>query len=113
MFGKPTIFYDVDDTLVMWNKPVTEESINCILNGITYSVLPNWKHIDLLKKHWKEGYKIVVWSGSGEDWVTEVLLKLDLNEFVDVRLSKPSYYVDDLECQQFMYKQKRIYHDGK
>ncbi len=110
IFGKPTIYYDVDDTLVMWNKPISDEHIECTLYGTTYKVLPNWKHIELLKKHWRDGYKIVVWSGGGEDWATEVVNKLDLNDFVDVRLSKPSYYVDDLEPEQFMFKHKRIYY---
>jgi hypothetical protein len=113
MFGKPTIFFDVDDTLVLWGKEKNPACLNFTLQGISYKLLPHYKHIDLLKKCWKDGYKIVMWSGSGEDWCDEVCRVLELDEFVDVKLTKPKYYVDDLKADQFLFNQMRIYYEQK
>jgi predicted phosphatase len=114
IFGKPTIYFDVDDTLVLWdegygNPTLHPEGVELELYGSTYKLRPHWKHIELLKKFKKEGYLIVVWSAAGQDWVEEVVRKLDIAEFVDYKLSKPTYFVDDKRPEQFLHYQCRIY----
>jgi hypothetical protein len=99
--ARPTAFFDVDDTLVMWDIPEGIEinddrlvSINC--KGIEDRLFPNKHNIELLKKFSARGHSVVVWSGGGADWAEAVVDALGLNQYVDVVVNKPQYYMDDI-----------------
>jgi hypothetical protein len=86
--ARPTAFFDVDDTLVMWDIPEGIEinddrlvSINC--KGIEDRLFPNKHNIELLKKFSARGHSVVVWSGGGADWAEAVVDALGLNQYVD------------------------------
>ncbi len=121
---KPTIYVDVDDTLVMWegigqgdsnlmqNAVAVEYSVHSlhVVNGreipveriLTQLVIPNKAHIDLLKESKAGGMSVVVWSQGGSDWAEAVVKALNLTQFVDAVVSKPVAYVDDLPATEFM-----------
>jgi len=97
--------YDCDDTLVMWgledkskNIPIEDPYIKGLINYLT----PNEKHIELLKKHKARGMTIIVWSAGGVEWAEAVVKALKLQDYVDAVFSKPSRYVDDLPCTEWM-----------
>lgn len=110
MLGTPTIYFDCDDTLVMWERSESPAAIPFNCYGREFLLVPHTKHIDKLKEHKREGFKIVVWTAGGEEWGHEVIGKLGLTEFVDVILSKPEYYYDDLPSERFLHDHKRVYY---
>lgn len=107
---------DVDDTLVMWPQTINrfpydqthtapyEGSVAFPdpYDGSTNYLMPHQKHIDLIKKFKGRGYLIIVWSAGGNLWAESVVKTLGLESFVDIVLSKPSKYVDDLNCEKWM-----------
>lgn len=99
------VYFDCDDTLVMWdNKHKTESNtidFNCY--GMTYKLVPHKVHIQYLKdSKTKNKNTIVVWSAGGWEWAKEVVEKLGIEQYVDAVMAKPIRYVDDLHCSEFM-----------
>jgi len=94
-----TVAFDVDDTLVCWNTPkgMEDKEVEIVCEGKVSYRVPNVHNINLLKKFSESGHVVVVWSASGVQWSKAVVDALDLNEYVDFRMSKTSYYIDDIE----------------
>lgn len=111
------VFFDVDDTLLMWdNKHKNEDQSNTVTvtdySGFTVNLVPHDRHIQYLKdSKIKNQNTIVVWSAGGWQWAKACVEALGLEEYVDAVMAKPERYVDDLDCKQFMGI--RIYKDMK
>lgn len=116
--GDNIYYYDCDDTLVMWDniyKKYEEDgvtptnAIQCIApySTMIFELVPHDQHIHHLKESSKHGVTIIVWSAGGYQWAEEVVKKLGLEDYVDAVMSKPSKYIDDLNCKEFMGE--RIY----
>jgi len=108
---KNTAYFDCDDTLIIWATNMTEEQEKRSVKvtdamGDTFHI-PNTPMIDKLKDHHFKGDAVVVWSQGGSDWAEAVVKALGLAEYVDVILTKPTHYYDDLEVDMWM--PKRIY----
>jgi len=96
--AKHFVYFDVDDTLIDWQKENTEYSV-CFNSSIgIVSLEPKYDVIHKLKQHKKEGYAIVV----GADWAEHVVKTLGLCDYVDLVIGKPNIYYDDLKCDVFM-----------
>ena len=52
--------------------------------------------IRFLKNLKRQGYTIVVWSAASGSWASRVVKQLNLEQFVDITMSKPEFCVDDL-----------------
>lgn len=101
--GNKFIYFDVDDTLIDWSKRNTEDSLVFQdESGGFWSIEPKWNIVRKLKKHKQDGDTIVVWSQGGWNWAREVIKILELEKYVDVVLSKPTTYYDDINCTEFM-----------
>ena len=64
------IYFDVDDTLIMWDQSGTkwpDKDEVVIRPDSRYPVLarPHHEHIKLLKKHKQHGEVVIVWSAGG------------------------------------------------
>ena len=101
-----SVFCDIDDTLVIWDWQVLDpEGINLVYVGEgsnTVAVLPHLRHIELLKQFKARGHTVIVWSQGGQGWAKAVVEKLGIEEIVDIVMSKPSWYIDDLHASAFM-----------
>lgn len=101
-----SIFFDCDDTLVMWdNKYKNEDESNALpflCYEMTYMLVPHWEQIKFLKECKAEGRSVIVWSAGGWEWSQEVVRVLKLENYVDAIMSKPCNYVDDLHCTEWM-----------
>lgn len=111
--NESNIFFDVDDTLVMWGTAMHEHE-DCIVVVDPYDqslihLRPHQPHIKLLKNHHARGSYITVWSAGGFQWAEAVIKALQLEGFVDVVMSKPRAYVDDLTASEVLGE--RIYLD--
>lgn len=105
-FKEPIVFFDVDDTLVSW------EHYGTFKEGMIEFTSPNsnhpmWlepvpEHIKAMKNHKLRGHTVVVWSAGGADWAEEVVIKLGLRPYVDVVMSKPNWYYDDIPSNEFL-----------
>jgi len=100
------VAFDVDDTLVMWDEPsqpgVGKVSFVDPYDGSFHYLTPHKKHVDLLKKYKARGMMVMVWSAGGAKWAEAVLMTLKLTEFVDVVMTKPSKFVDDLQAHEVL-----------
>lgn len=108
--GHRTVFFDVDDTLLIANyglldyKPEDVVFCQCPDTGYKNNFLKHTRHINLLRQFRARGHTIVVWSQGGYRWAESAVKALGLVDLVDVCIDKPSWYVDDLPCQAFMGK---------
>lgn len=124
-----TVWFDVDDTLVKWGSCPEEERqylipITCPVGKVfdeegNESESPSWteylrphrKHIEQLKRHKLRGHKVIVWSQGGGEWAEAVVKALQLEQYVDLVTSKPTWVYDDLPCQEYMGK--NIWYEDK
>ena len=96
-----TVYFDVDDTIVIWRTIGSEpQEGDVLIEDIVAK--PNTKIIEKIKEHKAKGDKVVIWSQGGEEWVNTVVKVLELEEYVDVKLSKPDLYYDDLHCTMWL-----------
>lgn len=107
---------DVDDTLVLWpesHRDYTKPASHTLpyegavgfkdpYDGTTNWLVPHQKHIDLIKKYKGRGFLVIVWSAGGVQWANSVVDSLGIRDYVDIILTKPSRYVDDLTCEKWM-----------
>lgn len=87
--------YDVDQTLFMHDSSIS----NGLYNPYSKSFVggyQNYKHIELMKQHKARGMFIIVWSKAGSKWAEAVIKYLKLEEYVDLILTKPDKYIDDM-----------------
>lgn len=123
MFKLPdinTVYFDVDDTLVLHHdmlpsEVMEEKGIRIDIHNFAFWVVPHEPHIKLLKEFKSNGKLIVVWSQGGSDWAEAVVDALNLREHVDLCVCKPTWFVDDLMNFMFMPESIRIYkkYDGR
>lgn len=103
--SESTIFFDVDDTLVLWQKPgknVRRVAVTCPYSGEQYNLGIHSGHVKVLKDRKVRGSFIVVWSAGGYMWAEAVIKALKLFDYVDLIMSKPHAYVDDKKAEDIM-----------
>jgi len=97
----PSAHFDVDDTLVCWydipEDCPEDEIVNVTYRNLTDRLRINKYNVNLLKKLSIRHHKICVWSKGGSGWSRAVVKALNLEDYVDVIMSKPTYYIDDLK----------------
>lgn len=103
-----SVFFDVDDTLVIWDwKSVNPDGIGLLkitnpASGVEVLVQPHNRHIELMKQFKARGHTVVVWSQGGHEWAEAVCKSLGIELLVDLVMDKPSWYVDDLTSDAWM-----------
>ena len=107
--GDRTVYVDVDETLVFEGYEEGREKIIVNVYGSCATVYVNDVCVDLIKIFKQRGYTVVVWSQSGVGWAAEIVRALGLSEFVDVCITKPTYYIDDLDCSKWMVNHRLPY----
>lgn len=105
--GVDFTYFDVDDTLVIWGSK-SEDLLAFDNNGMIEMLQPNWEVIRFLKETKRHGGTVIVWSKGGWDWAMEVVKTLKLEEYVDLCITKPTRYVDDLHCDKWMGTWRKV-----
>lgn len=103
--NESNIYFDVDDTLVIWGKIARGQKAVAITDpydGSQHVLRPHLGHIKVLKDRKKRGCIIHVWSAGGYRWAEAVVKALKLESHVDFVLSKPVMYVDDLQAADIL-----------
>lgn len=101
--GDRVVMVDCDDTLVMWDlsKYPSLPRVDVECYG-PVQVIINEKNVHLIQKLKKMGYRIVVWSQTGAAWADTVVRACGLSDCVDITMSKPRFYIDDLPSHEWM-----------
>ena len=97
VFHKPTVFFDVDDTLVMWDEKVKGDTVAINCDGHLVHMVINKGNLEELKRHGSRGIDVIVWSKGGVHWAQQVVRALKLERYLAAIMSKPFCYYDDLE----------------
>jgi hypothetical protein len=107
------VFFDVDDTLVVWGMGSSPDAIDVKMDwgaGIMIErLVPHKAHIEQMRKHRYRGHKIIVWSAGGSEWAEAVVNALGIRDMVDLIISKPVWYYDDIRSSEFLHESARIY----
>lgn len=103
--------FDVDQTLVLWDSnndppspfieirnPYDGQYVNCNIHEA---------HVRLIKQMKARGRYIIVWSAGGAEWAETVVRALGLEHSVDICMTKPMAYVDDVPVAEWL--QHRIF----
>jgi len=104
---KPTVFFDVDNTLVFAESDLTREQLYKF-EGYTYHIIRGIRfythevHVEKIKEFKARGHNVVVWSAGGSDWAEEVVNALEIAEHVDLITEKPRWYFDDKHVTEWM-----------
>lgn len=106
------LYVDIDDTLLKWNASTEEKEQTGIF--ITYPnssqgdlLVPLMGNIEALKKHRLRRQTVIVWSQGGTEWAEIAIKALNLEEYVDLIIEKPQWFLDDLPATEFMPESKR------
>lgn len=102
-----TVFIDVDETLILHTDK--DKADIYILDPDTDERLPvkkHKRHIGYLRKSKARGRFVVVWSANGYRWAMTVVKALGLTKYVDMCMTKPTVYFDDVPADSFM---QRVY----
>lgn len=96
------LMVDIDDTLVHEEESHGSESIGFDYHGRTITLWTNTRNVATVRRFKRLGYQIVFWSRTGYDWAKIVTSTIGLSDSQDTFLTKPLFYLDDRDCQDWM-----------
>jgi len=93
---------DVDETLIFWDHfdGVPKITVDGAKGPVVLGV--SEKLINRIKQHKNQGHINIVWSHGGYEFAEKVVKALELEEYIDVVMSKASIYYDDTPASDFM-----------
>lgn len=100
------VFFDVDGTLI--NHGQVPDRIGkhvSVYDAVTDTYLPMQAHepnIRLLLEEKHKGSYVIVWSRGGHEWAENVLKALNLFDKVNLIMTKPLVYIDDLPIEKWL-----------
>jgi len=100
-----TVFFDVDDTLIVHHTLETAGRLVSILDPVNGGYLQFREHtsmVRLLKEESQRKSHIVVWSRGGWEWARNVVLALGLDHMVHQVMTKPTVYFDDKDISEWL-----------
>lgn len=99
------VYFDVDNTLVMHGDEANEKVVKFVdpYTGFIHKLVPNKSHIGMLKRCKGRGRGIVVWSHAGVGWAKSVVDTLGLQDYVDLIITKPEVYCDDVDIERWQF----------
>ncbi len=106
------VFYDCDDTLVMEHSKDPDLTYIDVLTGKEKHGKIHKAHVEQVIKHKARGFYNIVWSGNGYKHAEQIVKALGLEEYVDICMSKPCKYWDDLTDANDILK-ARVYLEDK
>lgn len=104
MQDKRAVFFDVDQTLISWDPLYGDQSLLLHCDGFQRYVSPIHIHVELMKEFKAVGWQVVVWSAGGADHAERVIKLIKMEDYVDLIVSKPEVYVDDLKIENQGFK---------
>ncbi len=109
---RPTVFFDVDSTLVFTAQeaPNSLEAFNApwvVINDREFLV--HSAHVESIKDFHARGHNVIVWSAGGAAWSATVVEALGLTKYVWACLPKPFWVFDDKPVEKWLNDSHRTY----
>lgn len=103
--GENNILWDVDNTLVLWDKnhSVPHKDTIEFINPYSFEKVylrPHKVHIRIMKEYKGRGFTNIVASAGGVQWAEAVIKALDLESYVHYVMTKPNRHFDDKEDKE-------------
>lgn len=100
--NESVILFDCDQTLAIWKKDHKKPGKGKIKFTDPYTgdhlyLYPHRVHTRLLKQYKGRGFAIIVHSMAGVKWAEEIVKGLELEQYVDICMSKAIKHIDDKE----------------
>lgn len=115
--NESVVFFDVDGTLILPDEEKYKNSPSVsVLDPIENKYIPMRKHepnIRLLVEENHRGSFVVVWSRGGHEWAESVVKALNLYGLVDLIITKPHAYFDDVKIEDWLKNRVFLDHDTK
>lgn len=95
------VVFDVDQTLLIWNKDHDKPGQGKIEVQDPYDAFktiylkPHHVHCRLLRQYKGRGFTVIVWTKAGYSWAESAVKILNLEKYVDYVMTKPDRHVDD------------------
>lgn len=104
ILNEKLLMVDCDDTAVLWDTSSYSdlETVDVLCYGRISVLKKHQKNINLVIKFAKLGYGIIMWSQTGAEWAEAVGIAIGLDHYVLQYLTKPRYYLDDMDCTHWM-----------
>lgn len=102
--SEQNVFFDVDGTLIV-NPGEGAGRLISVLDPVTDNYILMEAHepnIRLLLEESHRGSYVVVWSRGGYEWASNVLKALNLTNKVQLVMTKPFVYFDDIPVEQWL-----------
>lgn len=99
---------DVDGTLIIHTNDFTNicplETVEVYdpLSGSNIKLRKNLPMIRLLKEEHARGTFTLVWSRGGYQWASDIIEALGLTDYVDLVMTKPLVYFDDINIEDWL-----------
>jgi hypothetical protein len=105
--NEQTRFFDVDGTLIVAyelgkSRGRVIDIVDPVNTGKRIRMRVNEPMVRLMLEEKQRGGYIIVWSRSGYEWAANVVKALCLEETVDIVMSKPIVYFDDVEVKDWL-----------
>jgi hypothetical protein len=105
--SEQVVFFDVDNTLVYPAEKYKghQGALVEVYDAVTKKhvlMRVNEPNMRLLLEEKHRGSFVIVWSRGGYEWAANVLRALDLESKVDLVMSKPLVYYDDLSIDEWL-----------
>jgi hypothetical protein len=107
---KPTVYFDVDSTLVFTAFEAPESMIGArtiYINDRAWIV--HELHVAYIRDFHARGHNVIVWSQGGSEWAKRVVEALNLDMYVHACLAKPTWYFDDKLAEEWLMPHQRSY----
>jgi len=109
LWNDQAVFVDCDDTMILWSYPEGIDTRHLthakdVHGNDTLVFLNHQRHIDFVKRLYRQGVMVIVWSAAGTRWADHTADILGLDGFVTVTMCKPKFMLDDLSADKFMPK---------
>lgn len=89
--------FDIDSTLLLYKdiRVKTKNKVELMYGGEVIYLTVHKMHVMFLKHCKERGDFVILWSKNGWQWAQHVANVLELNDHVDLIMSKPTRHVDD------------------
>jgi phosphoserine phosphatase len=105
-----SVFIDVDNTLIFARAEfprASQKEEEVIINGREFRI--HLAHVEIIKDFKARGQCVVIWSQGGWEWANKIVEVLELEEYVDVIMSKPDWYFDDKGSEDWLGESRKHY----
>lgn len=88
---------DCDETLVLYKniRTKTKDTITFEYGNELLHLTPHNFHPTFVKHCFLRGDFVIIWSKNGWQWSQQIALKLGLDKYCHIAMSKPKIHVDD------------------